>query len=445
MCRKDRTQKIGAIIFWSGFILALIITTSSLVVQYRSSESATVASHQALVGRRDSGPRETLVWSRKSRDWALGSVEQFEDAPEERIEDCLWPEDRAREFCSRSDRIINQLKLTPATNKPEQLFKISIANDHSIPSGQQLFIKNDCKVSSCHMTHDLNEADAIVFPNADVHSEVSPDRRAKQIWIAHFLESPPNTFDRRFARKHRGKHAFNWTASYRSDSDIVTPYAKFVPYGDDDEASFRARHSSALAISEQHRALIESKQPKIAWFVSNCHARNARFEFAKELAESIQVDIYGRCGNLTCNKWTQAECLQLINREYKFYLAFENSNSREYITEKLFMNALGLNDENHLVIPIVMGPRREDYERLAPPESFIHVDDFKSAKELAAYLKKLANDEQLYYSYFKWKTMGRFIETKFICRLCAMLHKSHENQRIRMIPNIQSWWLSEPG
>lgn len=30
-----------------------------------------------------------------------------------------------------------------------------------------------------------------------------------------------------------------------------------------------------------------------------------------------------------------------------------------------------------------MGARKEDYEKVAPPNSFIHVDDFESPKELA--------------------------------------------------------------
>ena len=43
-----------------------------------------------------------------------------------------------------------------------------------------------------------------------------------------------------------------------------------------------------------------------------------------------------------------------------------------------------------------MGARREDYERVAPPHSFIHVDDFESPFQLAAYLKRLDKDEALY-------------------------------------------------
>ena len=69
-----------------------------------------------------------------------------------------------------------------------------------------------------------------------------------------------------------------------------------------------------------------------------------------------------------------------------------------------------------------MGARKEDYEKRAPHKSFIHVDDFAGPAELAEYLKKLDNDDELYNSYFKWKGTGEMINTKFFCRMCALLH-----------------------
>ena len=50
-----------------------------------------------------------------------------------------------------------------------------------------------------------------------------------------------------------------------------------------------------------------------------------------------------------------------------------------------------------------MGAAPEDYHRAAPPHSFIHVDDFRSPKELAAYLHQLDQDDALYNQYFAWK------------------------------------------
>lgn len=48
-----------------------------------------------------------------------------------------------------------------------------------------------------------------------------------------------------------------------------------------------------------------------------------------------------------------------------------------------------------------MGAAPEDYERAAPPHSFIHVDNFASPKELAEYLHKLDQNDAMYNEYFR--------------------------------------------
>lgn len=65
------------------------------------------------------------------------------------------------------------------------------------------------------------------------------------------------------------------------------------------------------------------------------------------------------------------------------------------------------------VLPIVMGAHPDDYKRQAPYNSFIHVDEYESPKELADYLHKLDKDSELYNSYFQWKGTGTFINTFF--------------------------------
>jgi glycoprotein 3-alpha-L-fucosyltransferase len=78
----------------------------------------------------------------------------------------------------------------------------------------------------------------------------------------------------------------------------------------------------------------------VGWFVSNCGEKNARQKYAKELQKYIPVDIYGMCGTKMCPRSTETECFEMLNRDYKFYLAFENSNCKDYITEKFFLNSL---------------------------------------------------------------------------------------------------------
>ena len=47
------------------------------------------------------------------------------------------------------------------------------------------------------------------------------------------------------------------------------------------------------------------------------------------------------------------------------------------------------------IIPVVLG-RRNHYEKLAPPMSYIQADQFDSPKELAAYLRVLDENDDLY-------------------------------------------------
>ena len=58
--------------------------------------------------------------------------------------------------------------------------------------------------------------------------------------------------------------------------------------------------------------------------------------------------------------------LRRAAKKYKFFIAMENSRCRHYITEKFIGNALAAG-----AVPIVMGAPREDYEKLAPGDSFI--------------------------------------------------------------------------
>ena len=92
-----------------------------------------------------------------------------------------------------------------------------------------------------------------------------------------------------------------------------------------------------------------------------------------------------------------------------------------------------------------MGARPEDYAAVAPLHSYIHVDDFESPKELAAYLEKLNADDRLYNEYFAWKGTGEFINTKFWCRLCTMVHASRDALgNSHVIDDPENWWR-RPG
>ncbi|XP_060517098.1 glycoprotein 3-alpha-L-fucosyltransferase A-like isoform X2 [Cylas formicarius] len=319
------------------------------------------------------------------------------------------------------DRIIDQLMYIPEDyqgyDSPEKvILAYTGLGSWGAKSGPSVF--QECPVSRCSLTADKSraaDADAIIFKDHFVSPGVP--RPMNQIWILYFLECPYHTQSIKFA------DVINWTATYRRDSDVVAPYERWTYY--DPEVRQKTQHIDYAA----------NKTKKVAWFVSNCGARNNRLQYARELSKYISVDIYGNCGPLKCPR-SDKKCYELLDKEYKFYLAFENSNCRDYITEKFFVNGLG-----HSVLPIVMGARPEDYQKSAPEGSYIHVDEFSSPEELAAYLHRLDNDNALYNSYFKWKGTGELINTHFWCRLCAMMHTP---QLPRHYEDVNDWWRG-PG
>lgn len=130
----------------------------------------------------------------------------------------------------------------------------------------------------------------------------------------------------------------------------------------------------------------------------------------------------------------------MLDHDYKFYLAFEDSNCREFINENLFMNALDRN-----VLPIVMGAPHEYYKQMAPPQSYIHVEDFKPPKHLAEYLHLLDKKDELYTSHFKWKGTGEFHHNQngSWCQMCAMLHDEKFMSTRRWYKDVNKWSRSE--
>ncbi|CAH2245881.1 glycoprotein 3-alpha-L-fucosyltransferase A [Pararge aegeria] len=329
----------------------------------------------------------------------------------------LFPEDAPGD-----DRIVEQLTYTLPKDEEVPVKKILLANGlgtWGVAGGRTEFIRNKCPVDACTLTADAREAanaDAILYK--DHHIPFNVKRPPNQIWILYYLECPYHTASLRPT----SLDVFNWTATYRRDSDIVAPYEKWV------------YHDTLFTEKEPERNYAANKTKKVAWFVSNCHARNRRLQYARQLSKFISVDIYGACGSHHCPR-ADPNCLEMLDKEYKFYLAFENSNCRDYVTEKFFVNGL-----QHDVLPIVMGARPSEYAAAAPHNSYIHVEEFAGPEELAAYLRRLDEDDTLYNSYFKWKGTGEFINTYFFCRVCAMVHANARRQRNAHYTDVQGWW-----
>ncbi|XP_061171806.1 glycoprotein 3-alpha-L-fucosyltransferase A-like [Saccostrea echinata] len=321
---------------------------------------------------------------------------------------------------SGKDRIYEQMNYKPEVDlSRNKIILISGSGDFDVPRGQEKFIQDNCPIKNCELHRDDNQkrkADAKLFNIMISFNELSMfSRDPNEIWILYILEGPLATPDYFLLGD-----IFNWTVAYRHDSTIVAPYEKWLPFTERKNKTEPKNYAAG-------------KKKLAAIFVSNCDTSNNRMGYVTELQKYIPVDVYGGCGNKQCDRSIEMDCFKMLKKDYKFYLAFENSNCRDYITEKFFRNAL-MND----VVPVVMGAHPDDYKRSAPPNSYLHVEDFESAENLGDYLKFLDANDEKYNEYFKWKGTGDFIDTKFWCRLCAMLNDINKPNLV--IRDLASWW-----
>ncbi|NXJ71695.1 FUT6 fucosyltransferase, partial [Rostratula benghalensis] len=286
------------------------------------------------------------------------------------------------------------------------------------PFGQHFNFMNCSKLyrnSDCHFTanHSWSQkADAVIMHHRDVCTErlAQIPRLPSQLWIWFNLESPSHS-----PNLGAMDNLFNLTMSYRKDSDIFTPYGE-------------------LQVLDQPQPLsIPTKTKLVAWVVSNWRAGSQRVKYYQELKKHIAVDIYGQ--HHLPLPWDKL--LSTVS-QYSFYLAFENSQHEDYITEKLWRNALSSG-----TVPVVLGPPRENYERFLPPDSFIHVDDFASAGDLARFLRELSEDAERYQRYFQWRKWLQPVSgvgwDLHLCKACHFLQT--KEARYQVVPALSKWFV----
>lgn len=113
-----------------------------------------------------------------------------------------------------------------------------------------------------------------------------------------------------------------------------------------------------------------------------------RNNFCNRLSQYKRIDCGGRCLN---NIGGRVDNKLEFQKKYKFCIAYENSISDGYTTEKILEAFLSN------CIPIYLGSPsvNNDFN----PETFINAADFDSEDELINYIIKVDNDDQLYNSY----------------------------------------------
>lgn len=232
--------------------------------------------------------------------------------------------------------------------------------------GQKNFIRINCSVINCYMTTDRNffdgdltKFDAIAFNGRNlIETDLPKERSAHQKYIYINMESSDNfpvcneVFD----------GFFNWTSTYKLNSDVPYPYM-LIKNIDGEIVGPRRDMKWEKDLSEIDEDLaikISNKTKAAAWFVSHCKTRSKRKEFVDALQEALKpyghnIDIYGACGTMECSRKNNADCKAILEKDYFFYMSLENSFAEDYVTEKL-LTAVQYN-----IIPIVYGGA--DYNR----------------------------------------------------------------------------------
>lgn len=236
--------------------------------------------------------------------------------------------------------------------------------------GQEAFVKRNCSFQNCYLTTNRNylkgilDFDVLVFNTVHLSQgypeEYMPMQRSQsQLYVLFSVEpaahtSIPVTFD----------GVFNVTWTYVLKSDVVHPY--FLVKNNSSEIvapKIDAHWMKIKDMSSINSTIVQRIQHKsraALWVASNCGPQK-RLIFANSLNVELskyghQVDIYGRCGNqIHCQRnptdrnGVLSNCYSKIESDYYFFLAFENSFTEDYVSEKVLHALL------HFSVPIVYG------------------------------------------------------------------------------------------
>ncbi|KAH9278310.1 Glycoprotein 3-alpha-L-fucosyltransferase A [Echinococcus granulosus] len=184
-------------------------------------------------------------------------------------------------------------------------------------------------------TQDLSQGDVAVFSN---HFSVETSISLKKRGVLIAFETGECPF---LAPSLRPAHLnqIDLFITYMPKSPVPFVYSVFVRNKNPkyrfttEEAAFMLSKNYVHLLPPHHR----QRRRLIAWAVSDHQPNNNRAEYASAIAKFIPVDIYGSKGRQLPHN---AEAFHLLSLDYKFYLAFENANCRNYITEKVYFNAM---------------------------------------------------------------------------------------------------------
>lgn len=233
--------------------------------------------------------------------------------------------------------------------------------------GQHGFLSRNCSFVNCfYITerfyfNDQKNFDILLF-NAKGFCggaiDSPPNRSENQKFVFVGLDAAPS------CPVYETKINFDLTWTYKLSSDIIRPF--FIIKNKDNEVIGPRKYMSwDTKVEDMESAdtqiLLKTKDKNIAAFFmySYCETKTPQQEFIEKLGTELakygqHLDTYGTCGQLQCAMKYETgsrvpRCSDLIQRDYYFYLAFEDDLGEDYVTDNL-LHAL-----NNYAVPVVYG------------------------------------------------------------------------------------------
>lgn len=248
-------------------------------------------------------------------------------------------------------------------------------------------------------------ADAIVYHIPSLPEAIPIPKRPGQVAVASSMESDvlyPLLQDQTFMAQ------FDVTMTYRRDATIWCSYVA-------------PQHVLAM---RRPPAPKTERAPAVCFVSNTSRTSYDRDGYMLELMRYLEIDSYGRAlANRRLEEDRGRSTKLAVCARYKFTIAFENSISQDYVSEKFF---------DPLVVgsvPVYLGAHNID--AFAPADRcFIDATTFDGPGALAAHIKALDQDDEAYATYLAWRARPfreRFVADAdlqrhdALCRLAQLL------------------------
>ncbi|XP_071109350.1 alpha-(1,3)-fucosyltransferase C-like [Haliotis cracherodii] len=273
-----------------------------------------------------------------------------------------------------------------------------------------------CAQQACEISKDVLSADAVVFDLLTLRGVKPPNKPSHQSWVLLSLH-PPRQYDFSDVLT-LWNDKFNWTMSYRLDSDIVIP-SNVLFYNPTKKKDFGD--------------MFQRKTGQVLWVTNDCNTPSMRERYVEQLRRHITVDVYAACGESNASH-AGLTSFMTLQQKYKFYLAFEKDLCVDFITDELFQTF------HTDIIPVVRSGAQ--YGTLFPHGTYINTADYAGPADLARYLLSLETNVTEYVHLLKRKSLFQLssklttLQSGF-CDLCIKLHNLpyFENRYF----NIHKW------